>query len=96
MAVINIIRGVMDSILFQVGNNLWLGALVAMLGVGFLILAGALLLRGGSARGRLRGPLGTLLAGVALIVGLGVFQRLSATVEREAGERTRSERQGSA
>jgi hypothetical protein len=37
-----------------------------------------------------------LLAGVALIVGLGVFQRLSATVEREAGERTRSERQGSA
>lgn len=32
-----------------------------------------------------------LLAGVTLIVALGVFQRLSATVERDAGEGTRRE-----
>jgi hypothetical protein len=36
-------------------------------------------------------PVLLVFAGVALMVGLGVFQRLSARVEREAGEKARDE-----
>jgi hypothetical protein len=34
-------------------------------------------------------PVLLLISGVALMVGLGVFQRLSSSVEREAGEKAR-------
>jgi hypothetical protein len=40
-------------------------------------------------------PAGLLFSGVALIVALGMYQRLSAAVEREAGENTESKRDGS-